>query len=161
MAEGVDVRDRLFRVFDDRPFMRSCRQLPSCLALPPRPWFSPVCGGGLPPLGHRALFAACSASARVLAGDLSGGRRCLAADGCGRRSTRSPLSIRQRTRPWAALVRSNDYRALAVLPSAWIAERRRSQWGHCVSIRLLLGNLPSRGSITPARVGLRHAPSRG
>jgi hypothetical protein len=33
--------------------------------------------------------------------------------------------------------------------------RRRSQWGHCVSIRLLTGNLPSRGLFTPDSAGLR------
>lgn len=120
IAEGADVRVRPFRVFGDRHFMRSLRQLPSCLALPPRPLFLPLCGNGLSPLGRRVLLSACTASSRVLAGGLVGGRRCLAADGCEKRSTRSPLSIPRRTRPWTALVRSNDCRALVASPFVWM-----------------------------------------
>lgn len=154
-AEGVDARVRLFRVFDVPRFRWTCRQPPSCLALPPRSLFSPICGGGRPPLGHRVLLPTCTSANRVVPGGIQGCRRCLASDGLGRGSTRFLPSIRRRTRPWTALVRSNDCRALAVSPSAVIVGRRRSQWGHCVSIRLLLGYLPSRGLFTPDGVGLR------
>jgi len=116
-AEGVDSRVRPFRIFDVRHFMRTYRQPPSCLALPPRPLFSPFGGGGLPPLGHRVLLSACTSSIRVVAGGMIGSRCCLAPNGCERGSTRFPPAIRRRTRPWAALVRSNDCRALAVSPS--------------------------------------------
>jgi hypothetical protein len=61
-AEGVVSRIRLFRVFDARHFMRAFRQLPSCLALPPRSLFFPMCGGGQPPLGHRVLLSACTSA---------------------------------------------------------------------------------------------------
>jgi hypothetical protein len=154
-TEGVVLRIRLFRVFDARHFMRTFRQLPGCLALPPRSLFFPICGGGQPPLGHRVLLSACTSAKRVVPGGVQGCRRCLASEGLERGSTRFPPAFRRRTRPWTALVRSNDCRALAVSPSALTAERRRSQWGHCVSIRLLLGYLPSRGLFTPDSVGLR------
>jgi hypothetical protein len=154
-AEGVVSRIRLFRVFDARLFVRTFRQLPGCLALPPRSLFSPMYGGGQPPFGHRVLLSACTSATRVVPGGVQGCRRCLASEGLERGSTRLPPAFRRRTRPWTALVRSNDCRALAVSPSALTAERRRLQWGHCVSIRLLLGYLPSRGLFTPDSAGLR------
>ena len=154
-AEGVDVRVRLFRVFGIHHFRRTYRQLPGCLALPPRSLFSPICGDGQSPLGHRVLLPACTSANQVAPGGIQGCRRCLASDGLGRESTRFLPATRRRTRPWTALVRSNDCRALAVSPSAVIVGWRRSQWGHCVSIRLLLGYLPSRGLFTPDSVGLR------
>jgi hypothetical protein len=110
IGRWTDLRVGLFRAFRVRHFRRPRGRPPGRLALPPRPLFCPLFDGGLPSLGRRALSWPASASAGDQTGGLGGGC-CLASGG-----EISPISASamQRVRRLAALVRSNDYRALAL-----------------------------------------------
>jgi hypothetical protein len=110
IGRWTELRVGLFRAFRVRHFRRPRGRPPGRLALPPRPLFCPLLDGGLPSSGRRALSWPASASAGDQTGGLGGGC-CLASEG-----EISPISASamQRVRRLAALVRSNDYRALAL-----------------------------------------------